>query len=462
MNEEKIEFDAKSPESLLGSSFACRCGKVHRIPVRKMVLEEDAYLRLPEVLKELSLPKTACIVADENTYEVLGRNVLGTLSASGYDVREVVLHASPGRMVTASRATEDELLTALPAVPLLIAVGSGTVNDLTKCAAHERHIPYAVVPTAPSMNGYTSSIVALMDAGLKTTFEANPPVAVVADLNVLVESPMELITAGLGDIVSKPVSTADWKLSEIVNGDYFCSRPIQLVEKFEPQYMNNATEIGLRKPEAIRALMEALLYSGVSMTIAGSSSPGSGGEHLISHTIDMKADAAGREHSYHGTQVGVCTIFTAALYERVLKEGISSFDVGPLIARRASRNREDSRLKRYWGSVAEVVGKELSFKLLDRRAKRKQLLGVQEKWDEIRRDLRAFLRPWSEIRDVLRKAGAATRIRDIGLSLEEFREAVLHAREMRRRYTILDLAHDFGLLEKHLDSIIAETGLSAQ
>jgi glycerol-1-phosphate dehydrogenase [NAD(P)+] len=427
-----------------------------------MILEEDACSRLPEVLSELSLPRTARVVGDENTYEVLGKKAVEILSKSGYDVREIVLHSLSGRMLSASRAAANELLSALPSVPLLIAVGSGTINDLTKCAAHERRIPYVVVPTAPSMNGYTSSIVALMDAGLKTTFEANPPIAVVADLSVLVESPMELITAGLGDIVSKPVSTADWKLSEIVNGDYFCPRPIELVEKFEPQYINNAAEIGLRKPEAIRALMEALLYSGISMIIAGSSSPGSGGEHLISHTIDMKADAAGREHGYHGTQVGVATIFTAALYEKVLNEGIPSFDVEALVARGAARGRQTSQLKRYWGNLAEVVSKELSFKLLDRRPKRKQLVSVQERWDQIRDQLRAFLRPWSEIKSVLRKAGAATRIRDVGLSLEEFREAVLHAREMRRRYTILDLANDFGLLEKHLESIVAETGLSAE
>lgn len=459
MSEEQVANESHPPESLLGSSFQCECGKVHTVPVRKMVLEEDAHLRLAEVFEELSLPREACIVADDNTYDVLGGKVLRFLSGAKYGVRNVVIPSPLEGNVRADQATADKLLSSLPSVPLLIAVGSGTINDLTKLAAHKREVPYVVLATAPSMNGYTSSIVALTVAGLKTTFEARPPVAVVADLNTLVEAPMELITSGLGDIVSKPVSTADWKLAQIVSGEYFCSRPIELVAKFEPLFMGNPAGIKNRRPEAIRGLTEALLYSGISMVIAGSSSPASGGEHLISHTLDMQADLTGRQHDHHGTQVGVATIFSAALYERVLEEDVPSLDLKALIAEREDRQQEITELQRYWGRLAKVVGEELSAKTVGRAEQQSGLVTIQEKWDEIRMELRAFLRPWSQIRDVLREAGGATRIRDIGLSLEQFREAVLHAREMRRRYTILDLSHEFGLLEKHLDDIIRETGL---
>jgi glycerol-1-phosphate dehydrogenase [NAD(P)+] len=448
------------PESLLGSTFECECGRVHTVPVRKMVLDEGAHVRLPEVLAELSLPRDTCIVADDNTYDVLGTKVARLLGEARYGIREVVIPSPPGGTVKADQPTADKLLSSLPSVPLLIAVGSGTINDLTKLAASRRGVPYVVVATAPSMNGYTSSIVALTVDGLKTTSEAHPPVGVVADLDVLVEAPMELITSGLGDIVSKPVSTADWKLAQIVSGEYFCSRPIGLVTAFEPQFMGNPVGIRDRQPEAIRALTEALLYSGISMVIAGSSSPASGGEHLISHTIDMQADLRGRQHDHHGTQVGVATIFSAALYERVLAEDIASFDVEALVARQDERRRRE--LERYWGRFANVVGEELAAKTVGRDEQRDRMAVIQGKWGEIRSELRQFLRPWSQIQDVLREAGGATRIADIGLSLEQFREAVLHGREMRRRYTILDLADEFGLLEKHLDDVIRETRLWAE
>lgn len=450
------------PDELLGASFQCECGRTHTVPVRKIVLEEGAYLRLPEVLEELSLPRELCLIADDNTYGVLGSRLLRLLSGKDYRVREVVLPSPPGGTVKADQPTTDKLQSELPSVPLLVAIGSGTINDLTKLAAFRRNIPYVVVCTAPSMNGYTSSIVALTTEGLKTTSEARPPVAVVADLDVLVEAPMEMITAGLGDIVSKPVSTADWKLAQIVSGEYFCSRPIELVTRFEPLFMGNPQGIQRRQPEAIRALTEALLYSGISMVIAGSSSPASGGEHLISHTLDMQADLAGRKHDLHGRQVGVTTLFAAALYERVLREDVPSFDLDAIVGRATGSRQLDDSLDSYWGRLAEVVRKELSFKASGREESRNRLATIREQWGRIAAEIRGFLRPWSQIRDVLRQAGAATQIRDIGVSVEQFREAVLHAREMRRRYTVLDLSHEFRLLEKHVDGILGETGLAAE
>jgi len=231
------------------------------------------------------------------------------------------------------------------------------------------------------------------------------------------------------------------------------------METFEPRYMSNPEGIKLRHPEAIRGLTEGLLYSGISMVIAGTSSPASGGEHLISHALDMQADLAGRPHGYHGSQVGIATLFTAALYEKVMQEQSPSFDEELSTVEGGQSEEELSDLTRYWGPLAEVVGKEFSLKFHKPSVRRKQLITIREKWDEIRRELARFLRPWREIRDVLRKGGAPTRIRDIGVSLDQFRRAALHAREMRRRYTVLDLAHDFGLLQRHLDSIIRETGL---
>lgn len=451
-----------TPDELLGASFECECGRTHTVPVKRIVLEKGAYLRLPEVLEELSLPRELCLVADDNTYDVLGSRVARLLSAKGYGVQEVVIASPPGGNVKADQPTADKLQSQLPEVPLFVAVGSGTINDLTKLSAFQRNIPYVVVCTAPSMNGYTSSIVALTADGLKTTSESRPPIAVVADLDVLIESPAELITAGLGDIISKPVSTADWKLAEIISGEYFCSRPIELVAQFEPQFMGNPRGIKQRQPEAIRALTEALLYSGISMVIAGSSSPASGGEHLISHTLDMQADLRGRKHDLHGRQVGVATLFSAALYERIVQSPPPSIDIEALLSRAAGLGDSDSILGTYWGPLAEVVRKELSFKTLGQEELRKRLATIQTRWELIYSGIKGFLRPWSQICGVLREAGAATRIRDIGVSVEQFREAVLHAREMRRRYTVLDLSHEFGLLEKHLDGILEETGLAEE
>jgi glycerol-1-phosphate dehydrogenase [NAD(P)+] len=176
----------------------------------------------------------------------------------------------------------------------------------------------------------------------------------------------------------------------------------------------------------------------------------------------MQADLAGRSHGLHGSQVGVSTLFAAALYEKVFEEDMASLDLEALIAGQLQAETALSGLGQYWGPLTDAVAEELSFKLRGPDAKREQLATVQKKWDAIRTELSQFLRPWQQIKDVLRRAGAPSRISDLGVSLDQFREAALHAREMRRRFTVLDLADDLGVLQRHLDDILSETGLSAE
>ena len=310
------------------------------------------------------------------------------------------------------------------------------------------------------MNGYTSAIAALTVCGLKKTLPANPPIAVIADLNVLCNAPYELIAAGLGDVMSKPVSNADWQLAHIIRGEHLCTVSLKLLHELEPLYFNNATALAQRAPEAIASLMEALCYSGISMTIAGSSSPASGGEHLIGHTLDMRAPIVGRALNLHGAQVGVATIFCATLYERLLQLDVAQVDVERLVQRYVPLDEWMPKLRTFFGHTARVVFDELAVKYPKSPSEyRDELMRIVSKWDEIRHAIASVYRTPYEIREALKRACAPTTAAELGISNEEFRETVLYAHTMRRRYTVLDVAYELGILPDELDDLLMRSGV---
>ena len=437
---------------VLGTSWSCECGSVHEVPTRLAVIETGAIERLGEVFESLNLSGPVLVVSDETTREVAGRRVEGVLSDSGLSPRSFVL---PGKK---PRADEETAMLAAAAVETrdaaIVSVGSGTITDLSKYAAFESGLPHVAVATAPSMNGYASGIVALTVGGLKTTNPVKPPVAVVGDLEILSRAPAAMIRAGLGDLISKPVAGADWKLSSIIRGEHFCMRPLELVRSLEPLYMVGADSIARGELRAISALMEALVLSGVSMVIAGSSAPASGGEHLISHFVDMRADLEGRTHDLHGAQVGVATLATSRLYERMMK--LSSGAISDRALSTAWKRGEElaARVRSIFGARAGAILPEFERKRGEREAFEEEAKRLASRWDEVRDALRGLLMPSSQIRAALDLAGAPVHYSGVGLDAGGFRDALMCALCIRGRYTILDAALAFGELEEWADEIV--------
>ena len=247
-----------------------------------------------------------------------GGGVAAALEAQ-YEIDIRLLDDGPDGHIHASVALVDELDAApSDAYDFYIAVGSGTVNDLTKALAHRRGRPYVVVATAASMNGYTSAIVALLENGLKTTRETTPPVAVFADPLVLVGAPRELTLAGLGDLVSKPYCGCDWKIASLVKGEYHCPMPDRLLSAPFERALDVFPKLADGDPAAVTLLFQLLLVSGLSMAVTGTSSPASGGEHLLSHYWDMTRLRDGLPTNLHGAQVGVGSMVIDELYSRIL------------------------------------------------------------------------------------------------------------------------------------------------
>jgi glycerol-1-phosphate dehydrogenase [NAD(P)+] len=227
-------------------------------------------------------------------------------------------------------------------------------------------------------------------------------------------------------------------------GDYYCQEAVSLAAGLEPLYMADPEALRRRDPAAIQALFEALLLTGVGMTMAGTSAPASGGEHLISHTLDMLALRDHRPHDLHGRQVGIGTVLALELYRRVLALDSPQWtaEPGPI----------DTQ---YWGSLSAAVNAEYDGKR-KRYAEAGEKLSRPGAWDLLRGQLRPMLRPAGDICDCLRRANAAWRAEHIGRTRDEVRAALLHARQMRSRFTILDLAFMTGVLPGAAGEIVEQ------
>jgi len=448
---ERIEVELSQ---LLGTAFECPCGKTHRLPVRKYVYDSAAMEQLPGIVRDcggaMLSPRTV-VVADTRTWEVCGRRAFAALKRMRVDVAEVIVADGKHGTPTCDDATFQDLLTRLrDAGPgMVVGVGSGVINDLCKWTSFELGIPYLVVATAPSMNGYAAANVAPTVGGVKVLIEARPPRAVIAEPDVITGAPQEMIAAGFGDTIAKYQSNSDWRMNHLLLGEYYCDFCAGIVGNLEPLYLSRPEGIRERNASAVGGLFAALFWSGVAMTLVGTSAPASGGEHLLSHTLDMIAMARGHRHDLHGRQVGVGTLLSAALYEKILAVEAPALRVLP--------PQVD---KHFWGSgpVVEAVAKQYEAKKASLDAVR-HCLTQQRGWDRLRSHLADLPRSPQTVRDWLQRAGGATSPEAIGCSAEQLREAALHMHEIRKRFTVVDLAWMLGVLPDSLDEIV-QTWLS--
>jgi glycerol-1-phosphate dehydrogenase [NAD(P)+] len=431
-----------NPEKLLDTNFDCDCGRNHKVPIKSIIYAEDALQRLPEVLGSLVSGRSVVLVADKRTWAIAGEQSKEILKKTGWSVSDIIVPDTGKGGPVCDEAMHAWLNDRMPQADVALAVGSGVVNDLTKWSAFDKDISYAVFATAATMNGYTAANVAPTIEGVKTLIRAHAPLAIFAIPSIIIEAPFELTAAGLGDTIAKPISTADWLFNHLFCGESFCRYCSQIINSLEPYYFEHPDDISNRKFAAIEALFNALLYSGIAMTIIGTSAPASGGEHLLSHTLDMMSSIDGVEHDLHGRQVGLGTIFASAIYERI-------FEVHKPVCHPYPGDIDGT----FWGPLAVNVRKEYEQKLPMLKTIREKLSDGKT-WGEFLDAVRRQVRSTAQIKNCLKTAGAAHTFADIGCSRERLLAAALHAHQIRKRPTIIDLAWILGILPGAAEEII--------
>jgi glycerol-1-phosphate dehydrogenase [NAD(P)+] len=404
--------------------FAC--------PIRKIAIADSLHGAERALVRALLPGGMPAVVSDENTYEVLGRRVEQALRGA---VSVVLDQPRPDEV------TADRLLERSRGADALIAVGSGTLNDLCKHVGYRTGRPSMVFATAPSMNGYTTSTVSISRAGYKHSLAASAPQGVFLDLAVLAAAPLRMIRAGLGDVLCRATAQVDWLLSHLLLDTTYAEDPFAIQAADEQVLLERAGGLAARDPAAIQALVRLLVLSGLGMLLVGSSHPGSGGEHAISHYIDMLLEP--HPGSLHGEQVGVASLTTARLQAALLAGDEPPRVTPQAIAAPAMRRR--------YGALADDCLAVMRAKALD--AERAHALNVrlEERWPVFRRRLLEIALPPARLEQALAAAGAAVRPKDLDIDPAFYREAVQHAREIRERYAMLDLAADAGLLEAFVE-----------
>ena len=375
------------------TEFDCSCGRHHNFSVHEMSIRKGAIEDLPKMAEPFKDGKIL-VVFDNNTYKVAGKKAVELLKENGFNVKELLFDTGDDILIpdeaTLGRIVQEQDLDT----SLMVAVGSGVINDSVKFVTSRSKLPYIVVATAPSMDGYVADGAPIFSQGHKYSPVAHLTYGLVGDTDILKTAPDDLIQAGFGDMVGKITAIADWDLSVKANGDYRCDTCVELTNRAMKITFDSCDKLPERDPEALGNLLEGLTLTGVAMALVNISRPASGAEHMLSHFWEMDWVERGLNPNHHGIQVGVATPVIARFFEEMedlLPEGV------------------------------------------------KELCPSHE-----------------EIEALLQRGGAPYRPQQINISRELFHESLLKGYTVRPRYSIMQFAKDKGRLEAIADKITAD------
>ena len=425
----------------------CPCGKAHVSGVRRVLAGKGVLSSLPEELKAIGA-RRVFLLADCNTYAVAGERVRALLEDADLFGKEYVFNCSHLEPDEAAVATAEEHYDA--DCDTVLALGSGVLGDVAKLLSKTAGAKYAIVATAPSMDGYASASSSMILKGLKVSVPSACAQLIVGDVDILKTAPDEMLRSGLGDMLAKYVSVCDWRISHIVTGEYYCESIASLMRESLEKCVSNAAGLLEREDDAVLAVFEGLVLAGMAMDYAGVSRPASGVEHYFSHVWDMRALEFGDAASTHGIQCAVATLISARLYEKIK-------EIKP-DAERALAFVRDFDLEAYRASLRAFLGKgaEAMIALDERENKyspekhRERLSVILERWDDILRVISEEMPSSDEIERILQKIGAPTRPADIGIDEGTLAQAFAATKDIRDKYVLSRLAFDLGVIDEML------------
>jgi glycerol-1-phosphate dehydrogenase [NAD(P)+] len=328
-----------------------------------------------------------------------------------------------------------------------LAVGSGTITDITRIVSHWTRRPFISLPTAPSVDGFTSPSASLVIGRIKQTVMAQPPIAVIADMETLAAAPQTMIASGYGDILGKAIALADWQLGHLLWDEPYDADIAQRVRKTLDACVEATAEIGQASSAGVQKLMFSLIDSGFCMLDFGNSRPAAGAEHYMSHYLEMKLLREGRPAVLHGAKVGLSSIYVADLYARLRQIGRAEAMQRLEAARLPDRSAEVQRIRSVYGPIADkMIREQAPFMDLSHEAFVRLKQRISDHWDDIQA-LAADVPDAQWFSDCLRQAGGAAKPGDLGLSDKEVQQALLDAHLLRNRFTICKLGRILKLMD---------------
>ena len=423
-------------KGLLDCEFQCQCGRKHYVPIKKVIIANGVLDQFINILLQLGYKNNFHLVSDKNTYKVAGNKIEQLLNKAAIKYSKTIFNEDSleANMVNVALIKKD----ISNDVSLIIAIGSGTINDLSRYAAFQLDIPYIVFATAPSMDGYASSVSPLIENGFKNTYTSVPPMAIIADSDILKAAPPEMIAAGFGDLVGKYISLTDWKLSKCVNNEYYCEYVAQLVQKSLSMCVDQIENLKKRDDLSITNLMDGLVLSGLGMLMVGNSRPASGAEHHLSHYWEMQFLMRGRKQLLHGQKVGVSSVLMAKLYHSLQFVNINNDNFSTLRIKTTEERKDDIRLN--YGGIADSVIQENFSEMVHQ----KSFSEILEKWKEIL-EIAKSVPDAQFIKSLLDYIGAPSLPEQLDIDEQLLMSGMGNCMYVRKRYTILRLFDELGL-----------------
>jgi glycerol-1-phosphate dehydrogenase [NAD(P)+] len=426
---------------------------------RSLELGQGVLGRTPEIFRQQFDDKPALPVADTNTLAAAGQAVVAAFRRAGQPYREPFVFTDP------KLYAEHNYVVALEAAlqgdkVIPVAIGSGTINDLTKLAAHRTGRRYLAVATAASMDGYTAFGASITYEGSKQTFSCPAPLAVVADLDVICAAPEGMNASGYADLLAKSPAGADWLVADALGVEAIDRKAWNIVQGGLREAVADPAGVRTGSREATRRLTEGLMLGGLSMQWTKTSRPASGAEHQFSHLWDMQHHVHNCQTPAHGFKVGIGTLAVTALYEYLLGQRLQDIDVEACCARWPDHAAREASVRALFdqADLTKVALQESQAKWVAAADLRRQLTLLRKIWPDLKERLVRQLIPLRELKAMLGAAGAPVEPEEIGISRARLRESFWQSYYLRRRFTALDLAARCGLLEPGLAHLFGPGG----
>ena len=434
--------------------FPCSCGKVHAIPLEKMVMRPGAINELAPLAVAHGF-SWVYLLADKQTHTLAGKQVVEFLEQAGI---KTTLHVFEHELVEPDELSVGEAVLHFPhGCNAIIAIGSGTINDIGKVVAYTSKLPYWIVATAPSMDGYASGSSSMVRNQLKVTINTMCPQVIIADTDMLMQAPDEMILAGIGDMCSKYISLLEWRVSNLVTDEYYCPVVADLMRAALDRCMAVAPIARKREAHTIETIIEGLVIAGIAAAYAGISRPASGVEHYVSHLLDMHAIGLGKQPHLHGIQVALGTVVARKMWRFIAS-------LGPIEQQSARTSYEHVDRESWYALLRETFGAggesmvseakaEQRYAVVDHRKRLSRILEHREEIEELSRHL---LPDEKEFVDLLRSIGLPTKFSELGVNQELAHMIIRATKDVRWKYIASTLLDDLGHLSACADVIVAE------
>ena len=414
--------------------------------------------RVPQVFRDLFGNSKAIVVADCNTWRVAGEEVFDHLAGAGIDTVRFII---PDEHFHAEwkyvEMVEEQIRNA---GAIAVAAGSGVINDLCKLSSSHLGQGYMCVPTAASVDGYTSFGASITYQGLKQTFDCPAPGAVVADISVIAKAPKEMTAAGYADLAAKIPCGAEWMIADLFGTEPIIPDAWHVLQDVLDDMLSDPEGVAAGDEDAIASLFEGLTLSGIAMQAARSSRPASCTDHLFSHYLDMTGHRYRGELQSHGFQVAIGTLTMCAFFDEFLKMDLSNLDVESCVSVWPDFESEAARADRLFKDfVSPGLGRDsISRKYHDADEVGRQLTLVRDNWPQLRDKYRRQVYTFEKMQKLFRTVGAPADPSDIGVTRRQLLDMVPYTQLMRHRINLLDLAKRACIYDELVGRVFGQGG----